>query len=932
MRTKHTRPEGPQQAPIHPVAARPVPGSPPTPGGPMPPLPVRPRAGSPRELDPDSSLCLGTTLSIPSDGGDQDATPHRLPIGTTLQRYVLLERVGAGAMGVVFAAYDFGLDRKVALKLLREPRNSVGQRKRLMREAQALARLSHPNVVAVHDIGTHDDQVFIAMEYVDGRTLRRWCEEERRSWREVLAVFRAAGEGLAAAHAAGIVHRDFKPDNVLVDRQGRVRVSDFGLAKVAPDPTKPTGTTAQRPTANESSAGDQALTRTGTFFGTPAYMALEQHRCEREIDPRADQFSFAVALYEAACGVHPFEADTPIEIADNIQHGRIHAPRRRVPGWLVRALLPALAAEPAQRYSSMTALLRKLRDRRPSHIAAVAGLVAIGLGAGLVIVASNGLPLVSVDAPVVSVGPGSAPNCQDAERKLGGVWDRARQQEIEKAFKATGSPLADKAWARVERELDRYAAKWAEMRTEACEATHVRHEHSEEVLDRRMVCLNDRLTALRELGHELVKTSSKTIELAAQAAQSLRSLDGCANIAGLLQEVQPPDAAAQDAVTQLRARDAHLRARLATGQVADALPEGRKLVADATALGYPPVRAEALLTLGGLQWAHSNFSAAANSYLDAVEAAEAGGAQRIAVESLLELLWVVGDEQGRYTEARPYAQLARGKIASIRDDRLEALLEDSQGVMWLKQKQLARARPHLERGRELYLKVHGPNSHQYSASLEHFGMLAQAEHRFDDAVRLFRSARQIAEDVHGFEHSATLTYLADEARALYQADRYDEAFQINQRGYEFTKADHIVGVSFRVNRGLIEWKRKQYDQARDHLAKALATIEKYYGRDHAYVAETAVDLARVLVDMGRPADAMPYLTRAAAVYERSFGAEHPDLATALVELGRAHLTAGKPTLAAPVLEQALSIRERTAAAATEIEEVRSLMERARRTP
>ena len=200
---------------------------------------------------------------------DEPLTP--IKIG----RFTIVRELGAGGMGVVYVAYDEQLDRRVAVKLLRRAETDTQGKARLAREAQAMARLSHPNVVTVHEVGTHQDQVFVAMEFVDGGDLRSWLEQERRGWPAIVEAFRQAGEGLAAAHAAGIVHRDFKPDNVLVGHDGRVRVADFGLAH-ALDATVELGE--REPTISSSNKLEQSLTRTGALMGTPAYMAPENGR------------------------------------------------------------------------------------------------------------------------------------------------------------------------------------------------------------------------------------------------------------------------------------------------------------------------------------------------------------------------------------------------------------------------------------------------------------------------------------------------------------------------------------------------------------------------------------------------------------------------------------------------------------------------------
>jgi tRNA A-37 threonylcarbamoyl transferase component Bud32 len=285
--------------------------------------------------------------------------------GSSLGRYVVLDRLGGGGMGVVYTAYDPELDRKVAVKLLRpEPGADDSEgRARLQREAQAMARLQHPNVIAVHDVGTFEWQVFIAMEFVDGVTLRRW--RDGRAWREVLARYLDAGRGLAAAHAAGLVHRDFKPDNVLVGHDGRVRVLDFGLAR-ATEPMSPSLSSDAIDLATTLVSSDRALetplTRTGAFIGTPAYMAPEQLLRSGASDARTDQFGFCIALYEAIYGERPFAAATVEALAFEVAQGNVRAapPSSQVPAWLRAALLRGLSVRPDERFPSMDALLDTL--------------------------------------------------------------------------------------------------------------------------------------------------------------------------------------------------------------------------------------------------------------------------------------------------------------------------------------------------------------------------------------------------------------------------------------------------------------------------------------------------------------------------------------------------------------------------------------------
>jgi len=304
--------------------------------------------------------------------------PPTAVAGTVLGRYTLLERLGAGAMGVVFRAEDRELGRDVALKQLHRPDEALTDR--LVREARSMAQVNHPNVVGVYDVGTAEGVTYIAMELVSGDSLRAW-QRERRTVPEIVTAYVAAGRGLAAAHAAGIVHRDFKPDNVLVGRDGRVRVTDFGLAASRPDGSERAPST--------SMMSDVNLTTSGSVLGTPAYMAPEQFT-GGHVDARTDQFNFCVALYEALYGQRPFEGKSFSELGDNVCEGRVRPapPGARISRGLRAIIVRGLSVKPGDRYPTMDHLLVELgRDRarpwrRTSIIAtALAVVLAIGLGA-----------------------------------------------------------------------------------------------------------------------------------------------------------------------------------------------------------------------------------------------------------------------------------------------------------------------------------------------------------------------------------------------------------------------------------------------------------------------------------------------------------------------------------------------------------------------
>jgi serine/threonine protein kinase/formylglycine-generating enzyme required for sulfatase activity len=344
-------------------------------------------ADDPGAAAPAEAGAASGSLSALDVGDDAVDDEDVLRKGTSVGRYLVLERLGAGAMGVVYAAYDPELDRKIALKLLRAQEGRGGEKarrqERLVREAKAIAKLSHPNVVGIFDVGLHEGQVFMAMEYLSGGTLRDWMNAKKRPWREIVKMFIEVGQGLAAAHAEGLIHRDFKPDNVLLDKAGKPKVADFGLVRLGAMGLDAPGLV-EEAFLEISKAASVPLTRTGALAGTPAYMAPEQF-LGRPIDARTDQFAFCVALYEALYGDRPFAGETVLALGGQVTKGQVRATPKSsdVPTWVRACVARGLQVGPSDRHPGIDRLLTVLAidpgaRRRRRLLAGAASLLVVG--------------------------------------------------------------------------------------------------------------------------------------------------------------------------------------------------------------------------------------------------------------------------------------------------------------------------------------------------------------------------------------------------------------------------------------------------------------------------------------------------------------------------------------------------------------------------
>jgi len=818
-----------------------------------------------------------------------------LPRGATIGRYVVLGLVGRGGMGEVYAAYDPELDRKVAVKLLRvKPGNGVSRlegKQRTLREAQAIARLSHPNVVVVFDVGTFQEQVFIAMEFVEGNTVTYWLQAAERSWEDVLKVFMAAGRGLAAAHDKGLVHRDFKPDNVMVGRDNQVRVMDFGLArhvnekdKLAGEKTAPGDrsggvvvgeTSAQRdgsgrsqvPTAiaenNSPAAGldveipaetvvlagppgtttasveaqahaaasgmfGAQLTRTGAMMGTPAYMAPEQF-LSTGTDARTDQFSFCVALYEALYGERPFAGNTMYALTNNVVQGKVRdAPESaNVPLWIRKILLRGLRPSAADRYQSMSGLLDAL-GKDP----------AVKRRNALVFVASAVLPAaIAVGIHQSTIDHRAA--CGGGSARLAGVWelpvqgqpDSARHLRVKNAFLRTGKSYANEAYTTVSRVLNGYAQNWVQMHEEACEATNIHHEQSVEVLDLRMACLGERLGGLRALTDVFSDATGDVVENAVSAANALASLDRCADLPLLRSVVRPPeDQATRDKVAELRHRLAELKARSDAGRWKEVLQTMPALVAEARTLDYQPLIAEVLQVQGATFGRANDVKASEKTLVEAFWAADASRHDEVRAAAAAELVFVFGYQETQFEEAERWSGTA------------EAVLQRVGGHELLRAWQL-----------------------------NNIGTVRGLKGDRAAALQALQAALVLKEKALGHDHPD-------------------------------------VGVSEgNIAVELAALSRNQ--EALSHLDRAIPLIEDGFGAGHPVLATELNNRGEILCALGRQRDARQSFERARIIWERELGLEDRNLAYALTGIGVTYLAENDAASALAPLERAFKIRE-----------------------
>ncbi|KIG13195.1 Serine/threonine kinase PKN8 [Enhygromyxa salina] len=841
----------------------------------------------------------------------------RMAVPERIGRYVVLRQLGAGAMGVVVVAYDPELDRQVAIKLIHPRVAERGDaRARMLREAKAMARLSHPNVVQIYDAGTIDGRVFIAMELVDGGPLSSWREAQARSADEILAVYIAAGRGLAAAHDAGLVHRDFKPDNVLVDRDGRARVLDFGLVRAdtelierpsqvsAPIGTEPTleislAGIAESPmfTRDHESSGafgsqtaselDLELTHGGQIMGTPAYMSPEQWTSAKA-DARSDQFSFCVALWEALYEQRPFQGRTIQALAGAITSGVITEPER--PVQLTRRLRAALerglSADPAARFETMHALLRELSREDSSRWSvplAWVALVAFG------VLAWGRFASVGIEAE-----PPPPPSCERAGEAITKVWNPARRESVAAAFKATQLPVSP-ILTKLDADLEDYNARWLAQATDNCEATRIRQQQSEQLLDQRARCLDAKLQALDALLEVFTQADESTVDQALLAVESLPKPSACE--ADRVSEASPVvalDPVRQTAVSEGERQLSRMRASLDTGRYDEAIGRMDPVQALVEELDHPPLTAAFLVERGrllaridqreeGVAALQRGFYLATQLRDDllalsaATWLAEIEGAQRLRPE--FAQLWadqaraLLERESGRYPEAEADLADTVSWNAYLRDDldaaRAEAerglaLLDDAKlpapmrrmallldrGAAEYRAGDLAEAEATFTAALEIATQTVGRDNANATGALNNLAVTYSAEGEYERARALLQESIETRERALGRDNTSVGVGLSNLADIELELGHGPEALAAVERGYSILLAalgpDQYATVIAQQRLGLARAMVGQHEDAILDLRGALASAEDPAGPDPSLAQELRAELVVVL--------------------------------------------------------------------------------------
>lgn len=866
--------------------------------------------------------------------------------GQLFGRYLLLDRIGRGGMGTVFAAYDPPLDRKVALKLIEAEPSEPSLKLSDLREPQALARLSHPNVVAVYDAGTIDGQVYIAMELVEGVTLRAWAAEAPRSWRAVLRIFLEAAKGLIAIHRAGLVHLDFKPENVLIDRHGGVRITDFGLARVH-------GARSSRQGPGVPLPGQTVL------GGTPGYMAPEQW-VGLAADGRSDQFAFCAALFEALYGRLPFSQSSLATLPQDSQPS-VPARRPTLPAWLKRALLQGLAIRPEDRFASMQALANAIdRGQRASGwrlAPALASALILALGG----------------ASLLARAGHARRRCDAEQAMIRADWSEAARAKVRSTFGSSTRPWANSVLTSTERAIDAWVDKWEGTAARACEATIIRGDQTESAYQLQQACLSQRQDELRTLLGLLGTGDEGVLERSATLAWTLTPSQVCADAANLARDQRLAASVRNGRVRGLDSQVRDARAFFEAGKSADA----ERLLVEVTPavreLGLKPLESEIALVRGDLASQVGQHSDAAEHYLHALVTAQACGYSEGVARAASRLSVTIGFHQGRVMDGKAWAALGSAtiealggnaellishtmvlaRLANAEGKTVDAVqcseraleltrefLGDEHPMNWSVEFNLGaslvgalepqRAVVHLERAfrlRERTVSAEHPDAALVQATLANAYYFAG---RPEDSRRAFSAALATRERLLGTDSPRLVVMLANHADTLSKSGMNEQALAHLDRATRIAATayppDHVFNLVLQANRAEILQSMGKRAEAKNRYDALLSMQPPLSG---PLLAEVCAMRALLALEEGQPQLARTIAERGVSA-ARAIGERSAELILPLLALGQAQTALSLPLDASRTLETARSIAAKTRSWAAYESDVLFALSRARR--
>lgn len=802
-----------------------------------------------------------------------------------LGRYRDLERIGQGGMGIVYAARDPELDRRVALKVVRLAPGTAGSD--MLREARVLARAEHPNIVPVLDVGTDGDETFIAMALVEGTTFDGWLEagsEGTRPWPEIVGMLLAAGRGVAAAHERGVVHLDLKPSNLLVGNDGRLRVTDFGLAHELEQ--------ARAVTIDGPHSGSDAGTSTRVGGGTLGYAAPEQLDPGAKVDARADQFALGVCLYEALSGRRPWEAST-VE-AFVLAVASPPAALRTVPRRVAAVVERALRSDPNERFADMNALVEAL-DRATRG---GAGTVVVVGALGLVVALASMVYAASSD-----VGVSRCPG----EREVPRLWTSARGR-VESAFANTRLPYAADSFTAVDVGVRRVIDEWVEAYRGVCEPGPQRGSAA---FDARLACLEGQRSGLQAYVEVLEHAEPSTVQRAVESVMRLPRASKCADPALSSVVMGSEQRAAAEALTRQTGRARALFAAGAYDDAAEALGDEPDAALPEDVLGRP--LAEDALLRGQIAWHRAQLEPAAAQLERAHALATVLGDERLIALSAARLVVVVGVELGRYEDGarwRGYAEAALVRWGEHEPDATEvhasiAALARATGALEDAERWLVRARIILD-GRDDPVAM--------SNVLTTLGNVYNMAGRYDESQDALEQALALAEQHHGREHPRLIEPLVDLGALHKNKGSLDAAEAAYTRaltiaGATLPEGDPKVAV-IENNLGSLALDRGDDPVARRHFERALQVLQSALGPDNPRCIPILVNLASLYGRLGEYDAAVRSFESALDIIRVTKGEDDPMVGYLLINIAQTQRAQGDREAAQRSHEKALDILER----------------------